>query len=243
LQRNGLGRHYYIRERDYFGVSQMGNKSNACNIAAAAERVCRGGNREEDQLMPQNMVVLLVIILVPIIPSYLLFKLLPASAAVNGPFKGLRIDLSGGFAGYFLIFLVLVGIRATFETTSYQKWAVSGQIVLPDDPARLYVDRRYVTLSDPSLRSDPDGNFAMSFLTTSDKQFDYPHMYINYPGYQPKAFWLGPKHQNDRNESLPITFDATHGLIDLGTIQLEKVSTPVVAAGGSVSTVNPYSGH
>ncbi len=180
------------------------------------------------------MIVLLVIILVPIIPSYLLFKLLPSDAVVNGPFKGLRIDLGGGFAGYFLIFITLVGIRTSFEATNYEKWSVSGQIVLPDDTASIYVDPRFVTLSVPSLRSDSNGNFSMNFLTTSDGQLDYPHLYIRYDGYQPKTYWLGPKEKNIRNESLPANFDPHNRAIDLGQVKLVKMISPVAQS-------NPYS--
>lgn len=183
---------------------------------------------------PPNIVALLIIILVPIVPSYLLFRLLPADAVVTGPFKGLRIDLSGGFAGYFLIFLVLVGIRGSFESTNYEKWIVNGQIVLPDVTTSAYVDPRYVTLSVPSLRSDSDGNFSLDFLRTSDGQFDYPHLYIDYPGYLPMAFWLGPKEMNVRGENLPVKFDPKNRVIDLGTIHLVKIAAPAA---------NPYGGH
>lgn len=128
-------------------------------------------------LISPNVVALLIIILVPIVPSYLLFRLLPEKAVVTGPFKGLRIDLSGAFGGYFLVFLVLIGVRGSFQSTSYQEWVVTGQIVLPDDSfTSIYIDPRYVTLSVPSMRSDWDGNFSMDFVTTSDGQFDFPHL-------------------------------------------------------------------
>ena len=188
-----------------------------------------------------NVVALLIIILVPIVPSYLLFRLLPEKAAVTGPFKGLRIDLSGAFAGYFLIFLVLIGVRGSFQSTSYQKWEVTGQIVFPDATSNRYVDPRYVTLSVPSLRSDWDGNFTLDFVTTSDHVFDYPHLYINYPGYQAETFWLGPKDQNVRNERLPVLFDTAHNRIDLGAIQLVKIASPPAPSAASAKP-NPYGG-
>jgi len=191
--------------------------------------------------MSPNVTTLLIIILVPIVPSYLLFRLLPEKAVVTGPFKGLRIDLSGAFAGYFLIFLVLIGVRGSFQSTSYQKWVVTGQIVFADTSANTYIDPRYVTLSVPSMRSDWDGNFTMDFVTTSDGQFDYPHLYINYPGYQPETFWLGPKDQNVRNERLPVLFDSAHSHIDVGAIQLIKAASPAAPAGSTART-NPYGG-
>lgn len=191
--------------------------------------------------LPPNILFLLVIILVPTIPSFLMFKYLPANAVVKGPFKGLRIDLSGGFGGYFLIFLVLAGLQGRFQSINYEKWEVNGQIVFPDSSNIIYVDPRYVTLSAPSLRSDSNGNFTMSFLRTPDGQFDYPHLYINFPGYEIKTFWLGPKEKNIRNESLPVSFDKASRVIDLGTIRLVKATVLSNAGNGAAgSQSSPY---
>lgn len=193
--------------------------------------------------MTQNDVVLLLITLVPIVPAYLLFKLLPAKAVVTGPFKGLRIDLSGAFGGYFLVFLVLIAIRGSVLVPQYSEWVVSGQIVRPDaESSEIYIDPRYVTLSVPSLRSDADGNFTMDFVTTSDGQLDYPHMYINYPGYKSVAYWLGPKDKNLRKELLPVTFDPQHRRIDLGVVRLVKLPPQSAGAGPNVAPANPYGG-
>jgi hypothetical protein len=190
--------------------------------------------------MPPNAVALLLITLLPLVPAWVMFKLLPSKAAVTGPFKGLKINLSGAFAGYFLIFVSLLGIRGSFEGPTYQTWTVTGQIVRPDVAANNYVDARYVTLSVPSMRSQASGNFSMQFVRISDGQFDYPHMYINYPEYQPLAYWLGPSAQNDRHEQLPQLFDAKNKKIDLGVITLTKLAS--TAAGGSApAPSNPYS--
>jgi hypothetical protein len=188
--------------------------------------------------MPPNAVTLLLITLLPLVPAYVVFKLLPSQAAVTGPFKGLRIDLSGAFAGYFLIFLTLIGIRGSFEGPTYETWTVTGQIVRPDVAANSYVDARYVTFSVPSMRSQSDGNFSMQFVRTSDGQFDYPHMYINYPEYQPLTYWLGPSAQNDRHELLPQLFDAKNRKIDLGVITLTKLAS-TVAGGPAPAPSNP----
>lgn len=58
----------------------------------------------------KNTIYLLIIILVPIIPAYLLFKKLKSSAEANGPItpaKSFGVKLGGAFAGYFSIFLPL----------------------------------------------------------------------------------------------------------------------------------------
>jgi hypothetical protein len=191
--------------------------------------------------MPPNAVALLLITLLPLIPAYVMFRLLPSKAAVTGPFKGLRIDLSGAFAGYFLIFISLIAIRGSFVGPTFETWTVTGQIVRPDIPANTYVDARYVTLSVPSMRSQADGNFSMQFVRSSDGQFDYPHLYITYPDYQPVAYWLGPSAQNDRHEQLPQLFDAKNRKIDLGVVTLAKLASTAAAGPVAEAPANPYS--
>ncbi len=187
--------------------------------------------------IPSNIVVLLIVILVPIIPAYLLFKFLPSTAVADGPLQGLKINLTGGFGGYFLIFLTLIGIRSSFEGTTYEMWAVHGELIASDTGILRYVDQRYVTLSAPSMRSDSLENLSLTFLRSSDGVYDYPHLQINYPNYQTLTYWLGPKEQNLRNELLPVSFDDKSHTIDLGTITLAKLPPP---AAGAPAT-NPYS--
>lgn len=55
------------------------------------------------------LVYLLAILLLPLIPAFILYKTLPAETNVKGPFKGLTINLSGAFAGYFLLVLIALG--------------------------------------------------------------------------------------------------------------------------------------
>lgn len=57
----------------------------------------------------QGLVDIIVGILLPILPAYLLFKTLPADAAVEGPWNGLKIKLGGAFGGYFLLVLIVFG--------------------------------------------------------------------------------------------------------------------------------------
>jgi hypothetical protein len=186
--------------------------------------------------MTPNIVVMLIIILVPIVPAYLLFKFLPSTAAADGPLQGLTIKLTGGFGGYFLIFLTLIGIRSSFQGTTYEVWAVRGELIASDTGVLRYVDQRYVTLSAPSMRSDSLENLSLTFLRSSDGLYDYPHLQINYPNYQTLTYWLGPKDQNLRNEALPVSFDDKGRTIDLGTITLVRVPTPAPDA----PATNPY---
>lgn len=59
--------------------------------------------------MNTQLIYLVVITILPLIPSYILYKTLPSKTSVAGPFKGLTLNLSGAFAAYFLLFLSLMG--------------------------------------------------------------------------------------------------------------------------------------
>jgi hypothetical protein len=68
----------------------------------------------------------------PIIPAFLFFKLLPNTAIVGGPFKGLKINLGGAFAGYFLLFITAVPFMnrlIILKSDEYQVWQIKGAIV------------------------------------------------------------------------------------------------------------------
>ncbi|POY34956.1 hypothetical protein C3K47_17795 [Solitalea longa] len=75
--------------------------------------------------MNNQLVYLVVITLLPIIPAYILYKTLPSKTSVKGPFKGLTLNLSGAFAAYFLLFLLLMGFIYFITQHDFNKETVS----------------------------------------------------------------------------------------------------------------------
>ncbi|RXK58554.1 hypothetical protein ESA94_18150 [Lacibacter luteus] len=74
--------------------------------------------------------------LLPIIPAFLFFKLLPERAAVGGPFRGLKINLSGAFAGYFLLFITAIPFMYTLikcKGSMYEVWTIKGTVLQEKD--------------------------------------------------------------------------------------------------------------
>ena len=71
-------------------------------------------------------------ILLPILPAFILYKFLPGNViAVKGPFKGLKVDMAGAFAGYFLLFIgcFLLVDRMIFEKPDrYEVWTVKAML-------------------------------------------------------------------------------------------------------------------
>lgn len=79
-----------------------------------------------------NVIYIVLWIVLPLLPSFLLFKFLPGNkAAASGPFKGLTVNLGGAFAGYFLTVLLLLPVMSKllkFDPETYEVWTVEGEI-------------------------------------------------------------------------------------------------------------------
>lgn len=74
----------------------------------------------------------LLVVLLPIIPSYILYKFIPSkdSGQVDGTYKGLNIKFKGAFAGYFIVALMLSGSIVGLKKTApkYELWTVEGRL-------------------------------------------------------------------------------------------------------------------
>lgn len=78
-----------------------------------------------------GVIAITVAVLLPIVPAYLLFKLLPSNAVVAGPLKGLTVNLGGAFGGYFAILLLLLW-RMPSPPSDTEYYTLEGRLVLPD---------------------------------------------------------------------------------------------------------------
>lgn len=78
-----------------------------------------------------QLLVLTAIVMLPLVPAFLLFKLLPSRAVVKGPLAGLNVSLGGAFGGY----VALTVFVATFFAQSIDKpkaLHVHGSLQFPD---------------------------------------------------------------------------------------------------------------
>lgn len=150
-------------------------------------------------VIDERIVQLAAILLIPMAPAFVLYKFLPSTISVDGPFKGLNIRLTGAFGGYF----VLVILASTYfnvqerENLSpvYEEWTIEGTIRLPDK-SQDELDEKLVELKlhPPSegppgppvgdtiqfsvrvpIKRHPDGNIENQYFTK---------VYIAYPGYE-----------------------------------------------------------
>jgi hypothetical protein len=113
-----------------------------------------------------------IIVILPIIPSIIIFKTFPKSNAnAAGPFKGIKIKLTGAFPGYFIIALLLFGLyEMKFSRPEKQDdlWTITGRVSAPED-LKATVRNTTISVAPPvSQVYDDDGNFVMSNMKIDD---------------------------------------------------------------------------
>ncbi|HEY0157373.1 MAG TPA: hypothetical protein VGF28_08825 [Thermoanaerobaculia bacterium] len=134
-----------------------------------------------------QLLVLSFLVLLPMIPSFLLFKLLPSRAVVRGPLAGLNVALGGAFAGY----VALTVFVATFYAQSlkppartYRIWTVSGQLQFPPgERPQIGWD-----LGPPLLTLDRSNSFYLAIPLADGAEM--PDLVLEAPGYAPKSIRL-----------------------------------------------------
>lgn len=107
--------------------------------------------------------------LLPLIPSILLFKFLPSTAAVSGPFKGLQINLGGAVGAYFLLVLVIWFGPSPTPPSPSEVWRVKGY-VQDENGNYLSADKVNMNVEPRSIDYLQDGSFEMQVLVKRDEQ-------------------------------------------------------------------------
>lgn len=135
-----------------------------------------------------SLLSLAVIVLVPCIPAFLLFKALPCRADVSGPLQGLEVKLGGAFAGYFaLVVLVLASHSVWQPSLRSQVWTVDGQLAYQGGQAQGLVNNTQIEPERPDVMLSSDGSFKMAVHTSLDPggEVEFPKVDINLQGYSP----------------------------------------------------------
>jgi len=167
-------------------------------------------------------------VLLPIVPAYLLFKVLPASANVTGVLHGLEIKLGGAFAGYFALFLVfcleLPKLKAVIDPppAQAQVWRVEGQLVdehnqgLPIAPCDINF-----TMPAPN-EGDEDGRFRATFTTSTAPTgaVEFPYLSLAHAGFPNTSVSLDGTSSSDQQRN-----ETVHSIRFLKPIVLSKPAT------------------
>jgi hypothetical protein len=162
---------------------------------------------------------LAVILLLPIVPAYLLFKALKSTGSLTGVWHGLNLQLGGAFAGYFaLVLLVLYTHNLWAAPTMY---VVRGQLV--DDNGQP-VDLSNILLNPPPIKTLPDGEFTIYFAPVPGPAGDvqYPMISVNRKEYDAVNIPLDPSHPELLPKSLTVT--RSGNAIDLHAIPMHHMT-------------------
>jgi hypothetical protein len=174
------------------------------------------------------MSILVTLILLPIVPAFLLFAALPGDAAVSGPLKGFKINLSGAFAGYFSVVLLCISCYKIWQPQArapVHKWTIRGRIVDTDGNPIQPLDVTNVTLSPPILQPANDGNFVLTFMETptdDGQSLIYPKLVITANGYRARTIELDPAGWTGVTDAVRSQQEKSH-TIDLANLQLERL--------------------
>jgi hypothetical protein len=133
------------------------------------------------------MIFMAMAVLIPLVPAFILFKMLPATGSLSGPWQGLNIKFSGAFAGYLIIFLCLLWIRPV-DFNHYHTWKVSGRLeIMPaKDETAPNIHDVVVRVVPPHLDVMNEGKFSFEVPVLENARGvpEFPALQLDLKGYQ-----------------------------------------------------------
>jgi hypothetical protein len=146
--------------------------------------------------------LLLMLFLLPILPAYLFFRLLPSTGNLEGTFQGMGIKLSGAFAGYFALFLVIIHYLEPIRDVTIpqpsqliQVWNVEGQLTDEQGNGIEPLSKEDVQFQPDVLLLQRGGWFKATFTTqanTTATKTEFPALFLSHPDYIGTRIDLGP---------------------------------------------------
>jgi hypothetical protein len=175
----------------------------------------------------QQITLLSFIVLLPVVPAYLLFKVLPSTGNVGGTFHGLEIKLGGAFAGYFAVIFLIFHFHDVWSPPAPAPlavvWHLQGKVVDQSGKPIVPLDITDFSFSPPWFQVMPDGFFRLTIPTEPQQGTGpaWPMLVVSHKGYQPLHLPLSQLEQNpDAVASLGLTKDDDHKLIVMRNIVL-----------------------
>jgi hypothetical protein len=163
-------------------------------------------------MFENTLVILAVLVLLPLIPAFILFKLLPAGAEVDGLMAGLKVKLGGAFGGYIALTVFLATFYANSlkpDPSAIETWTVIGEVA--HTPGYEAITCKL----SPALAIEPGDNFEWQIPVVKGSKL--PHVAFQAAGYEPETLWLS---ETDHiNKRFPIDVDAAKHIV--------RVKTPI----------------
>jgi hypothetical protein len=135
--------------------------------------------------MTETIICSFIVVFFPLLPAYILYKTLPSTTTVSGPFKGLTINLTGAFGGYLILVLLLLGFVETRFTSSkyqYDSWRIKGTAGFQQTANAPDLRAISLFIRPPNPVINEDGSFEMEVLVK--KGSDFPFLIVDHPGFK-----------------------------------------------------------
>ena len=125
------------------------------------------------------LVTMAAAILLPLVPAAFLFWVLPGRASAEGSFMGMKVKLSGAFAAYFVLFLLLSQFFPAPPVQTYSVWHIEAVYALEGQPD---------VLSSSDISLIPSATVAGNLIrldipvgTSEAGQPKFPSLQVNHP--------------------------------------------------------------
>ncbi len=182
-------------------------------------------------------VVMLIVLLVPGIPAYILYSRLPSEKTiVTGPFQGFKVQLTGAFAAYFVLVMLAMGFMLTYlkgrrswlPDEDYVTWMVRGNLQFEGDNPQGKLGDAIFTFSPRQMEVRSDGSFYTVVALPTGIPGSATTMQIEHPLYNTAVVHL-TKNASPRGYGAPQTleFDTGGHIINItDPIVLKTRATP-----------------
>lgn len=145
--------------------------------------------------LSQTLLVWAAAILLPMVPSFVLYKYLPSTGEASGPFKGGLFKFGGAASCYIVLFSTLVAIRPEPDA-HFHTWTVAGSLDFkhPESEADPNVNDVYVRVIPPRLGILNQGAFfwEIPVIETPDGRLHFPDLQLDLRDYRGMTVPLGP---------------------------------------------------
>ena len=177
----------------------------------------------------EMVIYLSVLMLIPLAPACILYKFLPSKTLVEGPFKGLTINLSGAFAGYFILVLVALSLlypKIISTPQNYEVWKIKGRVFYEyttnNGGKKLDATGIKLGILPPEFQIGTHGNFWMNVLVRPGHvsgSKDYPTLFFRHKDHKEESIVLNSANCdiNHKAKEIILTQD----------IRLEKLPEPI----------------
>jgi hypothetical protein len=183
--------------------------------------------REVSMNLPQDelraLLNLGLVILLPMVPAFVLFKALPGTAVVSGPLQGLNIKLGGAFAGYFALLILVFSTHKIWNPAPGEIWEVSGKVVDENGAVIKQLTAKDIGLIPNSVNAYENGTFKLTVasMPTQGGGIEFPQVTVGHEDFQPTTIPLDPSDVEAAHMGL--VRDGTKHQIRIPPIHLKKL--------------------